>query len=79
MYDRLQASEVALGDTVRIISTAGASANGTASGFSIRSRMIEFSSSFRVKNSFLSKSIVHSSILSSVWNSDAEMCCRMLA
>jgi hypothetical protein len=77
--DRLQASKVALGEIVRVISTAGASAKGTASGFSIRSRMIEFSSSFRVKNSFFSKSTVHSSMLSRVWNSDAEMCCNMLA
>jgi hypothetical protein len=59
--------------TGRIISTAGASANGTARGFSILSLMMESWSSSRVKNCCLSDCTVHSSMLSNVWNSDAEM------
>jgi hypothetical protein len=62
----IQPSKVALGDTGRVISTAGAAAEGTARGFSILSRITEPLSSSFVKNSFLSKSTVHSSMDSMV-------------
>lgn len=56
-----------------MISTAGASANGTASGFSIRSLTQASCSSSRVKNFCRSSFISHASKLSMVWYEVSEI------
>lgn len=63
----------------RVISTAGASANGTACGLPTRSLMHAPRSTSWVKNFCRSSSTSHASRLSMVWKEDPEISCARLA